>query len=121
MKLQKNDPHEDLVKILRDRLSEQAIEQIGFSFATMADIMSRYLMEQKNYRSLPSNVLYAITQTKNLLFTIWLTFHRPEEVEGLIAGLYFSPYDPKKDEECEERFIFVVKTFYEMLQKEGKL
>lgn len=123
MKLQKNDPAEDIKLKMKSSLGVETYENVFSSFATMADIMARHLMKVhgSNTSELPSNVLYAIIQIGSYLRLLSMSLHEPDKVKGNIERLHMSPYDVFNDIDAEKRFIFLVKTFYESLKKEGKL
>lgn len=123
MKLQKNDPAEEIISKIRSSMGEETYHCVLASFATMADIMARYLMYDPNMkpRELPTHVLYAILQTGSYIRLLSMSLHSPDELKGAIEILHMSPYDVQNDSDAEDRFIFLVKTFYESLKKEGKL
>lgn len=122
MKLQDTPAHEDAITLIKERLGKEILEQVLLSFATMADIMGRHLIEnEKDYSSMPKNVLYALMQTGHYLRIMGMALHDPEKLKNGIKALHFTAYDPTNDIEAEERFIFLVKEFHKMLQAEGKL
>lgn len=120
MKISKKDANADMVKILQERLGNETILNLMTSFATMSDIMARYLMTN-DIGCLPKNVCYAIAQIHGFLNFMYLAFHHPQEIQEGIEMKYFCPYDEKDLADAEERFIFVIKTFHEKLKKDGKL
>lgn len=120
MKLQKTDPNQKNIEILKERLGDENLTSISLSFATMADILSRYLCESGSL-NLPVQVKYAIMQTYHYLSVIATAFHNPEKLEKRINRLHFESYDPTNDLEVEKRFIFLVKELYSQLKEQGKV
>lgn len=107
---------------LEAKLGKDNKDAFMMSFLTMASIMANGFQDLflKQGIPIPPYILYAVVQTYSMLDGMYKLYH-DEIPKEKITSEHMPIYDIKNDIDAERRFIFVLKSFYEYLQKEGKL
>ncbi len=107
---------------LEEKIGKENKDALMASFGAVAQIMADGFQDLfiKEGIQLPANILYAVIQTYNLLDVMQKTCH-DEILKGKIHIDQIDVYDVHNDKDAEKRLIFMVKHFYEDLQKRGKL
>lgn len=87
-----------------------------------ADVLAKYLYENKEINSLPTSCKYAILQHASTMVVISKILRNemnPDDLSMNHMPVYEEAW--KSEEDFEKRFIFVIKKFYEDLKEQGKL
>ena len=109
---------------LKDLLTYEQLTFLTTTLLGMSDIMSRFMwLKVKDFIDLPNDVKYAISQSA-AIYMLFARIQRGEVNESDKPQFHHMPTDNgawQSEEDFEQRFLFIVKTFYEQLKKEGKI
>lgn len=120
------EPDEQLKKFskqLNQHFSPDEIASFMMTILGASDLAHRFIWEQvKDFMELPVQVKYSLTQHASFYKLMSLVGRGELKKEECITN--FLPNNEaawQTSDDFEQRFIFVVKQFYEDLKKEGKI